>query len=193
AGRTLSEDQIPALGQTMLIGIGFFVTTIAFAALIGALFGSSSANARAKETPWAGYLLAGLISVVIFFVMQLIREAVVYASGLGDTLALIRSGTLAGRLRRLGAWCLVRVFGTVCMWCLARQRAEGGECGPRQAAPRGGRDVGRLSAAAALPAGRQRAVDERLCFAGRLGFAVRPAGAGHPGYSGLFRWRHGRA
>lgn len=121
-GRTLSEDQITALGQTMLIGIGFFVTTIAFAALIGALFGSSSANARAKETPWAKYLLAGLISIVIFFVVQLIREAVVYASGLGGTPAVIQSGTLVGRLRGIAAWCVLPFFVTVGICWLARQR-----------------------------------------------------------------------
>lgn len=121
-GRGLSELQIQSVGQTMLIGIGFFVTTIAFAALIGALFGSSSTNARAKETPWAKYAFAGLIAVGIFFVLQLIREAVIHASGLGDALALIQPSTWGSRLRASAAWCVLPFFVTVGICWLARQR-----------------------------------------------------------------------
>ena len=121
-GRNLPEVQVQAVGQTMLIGIGFFVTTIAFAALIGALFGSSSSNARAKETPWAKYAFAGMLAVVVFFIMQLIREAVIHASGLSDTLALIQAGTWGrARLRASAVWCTLPLFVTVGVCWLARQ------------------------------------------------------------------------
>jgi hypothetical protein len=119
-GRNFTEAQLEDLGQTTLIGIGFFVTTIAFAALIGALFGSSSTNARAKEAPWGKYLFAGLIAVVIYFTMQLIREAVVYASGLSDALALIRAGNWGTRIRASATWCVLPLFITVGICWLAR-------------------------------------------------------------------------
>ena len=121
-GRNLPEAQIEGLGQTMLIGIGFFVTTIAFAALIGALFGSSSANARGKETPWGRYLFAGTIAIVVYFAMQLIREAVVHASGLSDVLALIQASSWDSRIRASAAWCVLPFLITVGICWLARQR-----------------------------------------------------------------------
>jgi hypothetical protein len=121
-GRNLTEMQIDAVGRTMLIGIGFFVTTIAFAALIGALFGSTSTNARAKETPWAKYAFAGVIAVVVFFLMQLIREAVIHASGLGETLGLIQASTWGARLRATAPWCVIPFVVTVGICWLARQR-----------------------------------------------------------------------
>jgi hypothetical protein len=121
-GKSLSAEQIDGLGQTMLIGIFFFVTTIAFAALIGALFGSSSSNSRAKETPWGRYFFAGLIAVVVFFALQLIREAVVHATGLSDMLALIQASSWDSRLRQSAAWSVLPLFITISICWLARQR-----------------------------------------------------------------------
>jgi len=121
-GRNFTEVQLEAIGRTSLIGIGFFVTTIAFAALIGALFGSSSTNARAKETPWGKYLFAGLIAVIIYFVMQLIREVVLHAGGLGGALSLTQADNWATRIRATAPWCVLPLFITVGICWLARQR-----------------------------------------------------------------------
>jgi len=121
-GLSLTEEQITVIGQTTLIGIGFFVTTIAFASLIGALAGSTSANARAKEAPWGKYVLAGLMSVAAFFLLQLIREAVVFAIGLSDALSLIRPSTWVTRLRANAPWCALPFFITGGICWLARQK-----------------------------------------------------------------------
>src|SRR5215813_2225249 len=121
-GLSLTDAQLAVYGQTTLIGIGFFVTTIAFAGLIGALFGSTSVNARAKETPWAKYFLAGLISVVVFFLMQLIRESVVHATGLSEALSMIRPTTWVTRIRANAPWCVLPFFTTVGICWLARQK-----------------------------------------------------------------------
>ena len=120
--RTFSEAEIAAIGQTTLIGIGFFVTTIAFAGLIGALFGSASANARAKEAPWGTYFLAGLIAVGVYFLMQLIREAVVHAIGLSSALAILQASEWITRLKASAPWCVLPFFITVGICWLARQR-----------------------------------------------------------------------
>ncbi len=121
-GVNLTEAQLAVYGQTTLIGIGFFVTTIAFAGLIGALFGSTSANARSKETPWAKYFLAGLISILVYFLMQLIRESVVHATGLSDALSMIRPTTWVTRIRANAPWCVLPFFTTVGICWLARQK-----------------------------------------------------------------------
>ncbi len=121
-GLSLTDAQLTVYGQTTLIGIGFFVTTIAFAGLIGALFGSTSANARSKETPWAKYFLAGLISIAVFFLMQLIRESVVHATGLSEALSLIRPTTWVTRIRANAPWCVLPFFTTIGICWLARQK-----------------------------------------------------------------------
>src|SRR5262245_27235823 len=121
-GRSFTEEQLGVIGQTTLIGIGFFVTTIAFAGLIGALCGSTSANARAKQTPWGKYFLAGLFAVVVYFLMQLIQEAVVHASGLSDALSLIRPSTWITRIQATASWCVLPFFITVGICWLARQK-----------------------------------------------------------------------
>jgi len=121
-GVNLNEAQLTVYGQTTLIGIGFFVTTIAFAGLVGALFGSTSANARSKETPWAKYFLAGLISILVYFLMQLIRESVVHATGLSDALSMIRPTTWVTRIRANAPWCVLPFFTTVGICWLARQK-----------------------------------------------------------------------
>jgi hypothetical protein len=121
-GVDLTEAQLTVFGQTTLIGIGFFVTTIAFAGLIGALFGSTSANARSKETPWAKYFLAGLISILVYFLMQLIRESVIHATGLSEALSLIRPTTWVTRIRANAPWCVLPFFTTVGICWLARQK-----------------------------------------------------------------------
>src|SRR5262249_14903152 len=90
--------------------------------LIGALAGSTSANARAKEAPWGKYVLAGLMSVAAFFLLQLIREALVFAIGLSDALSLIRPSTWVTRLRADAPWCALPVFITVGICWLARQK-----------------------------------------------------------------------
>jgi hypothetical protein len=121
-GVNLTEAQLAVYGQTTLIGIGFFVTTIAFAGLIGALFGSTSANARSKETPWAKYFLAGLVSILVYFLMQLIRESVVHATGLSEALSMIRPTTWVTRIRANAPWCVLPFFTTVGICWLARQK-----------------------------------------------------------------------
>jgi hypothetical protein len=121
-GLSLTEEQITVIGQTTLIGIGFFVTTIAFASLIGALAGSTSANARGKEAPWGKYFLAGLMAIAAFFLLQLIREALVFAIGLSDALSLIRPSTWVTRLRANAPWCVLPFFITVGICWLARQK-----------------------------------------------------------------------
>src|SRR5262252_4756326 len=105
AGLSLTEEQLAVIGQTTLIGIGFFVTTIAFASLIGALAGSTSANARGKEAPWGKYVLAGLISVAVFVLMQLIKEVIIHAIGLSDALSLVRTTTWIERVKTSVPWC----------------------------------------------------------------------------------------
>ena len=122
-GLTLSEEQIAVYGQTTLIGIGFFVTTIAFASLIGALFGSSSANARAKEAPWGKYILAGLISIAVFFLMQLIKEVVIQAIGLSDALSMVRTSTWIDRVKASAPWCTLPFFTTLGICWLARLKS----------------------------------------------------------------------
>ena len=122
-GLSLSEEQIAVFGQTTLIGIGFFVTSIAFASQIGALFGSTSANARAKEAPWAKYVLAGLISVAVFVLMQLIKEVVIHAIGLSDALSLVRTTTWIERVKTSVPWCTLPFFTTLGICWLARQKA----------------------------------------------------------------------
>lgn len=121
-GRSFTSDQLAAVGQNMLIGIGFFVTTIAFAALIGALFGSSSTNARGRETPWAKYLFAGLIAMAIYLMMQLIREVVLHATGLAPVAAMTGADQWASRIKMSAPWSVLPflIAATIC-W-LARQR-----------------------------------------------------------------------
>jgi len=121
-GVNMTDAQLAVYGQTTLIGIGFFVTTIAFAGLIGALFGSTSANARAKETPWAKYFLAGIISIIVYFLMQLIRESVIHATGLSEALSLIRPTTWVTRIKANAPWCVLPFFTTVGICWLARQK-----------------------------------------------------------------------
>src|SRR5262249_19951710 len=121
-GVNFTEAQLAVYGQTTLIGIGFFVTTIAFAGLIGALFGSTSANARSKETPWAKYFLAGIISILVYFLMQLIRESVIHATGLSEALSMIRPTTWVTRIRANAPWCVLPFFTTVGICWLARQK-----------------------------------------------------------------------
>lgn len=75
----LVGDQLATQGRAFLVGIAVFVTSIALAAMIGALFGSNSANARAKETPWGRYLGAALIAAIAFFLMQGVRELVLFS------------------------------------------------------------------------------------------------------------------
>lgn len=126
AGSNLSQAQIDGVGQTLLISIFFFVTTIAFAALFGALFGSSSSNARGKETSWGRYLGAGMMAVAVFFGLQLIREAVIHATDLSEMLALMQpKGQTTSwdiRIRSSAPWAVLPFFITVVICWLARQR-----------------------------------------------------------------------
>lgn len=74
--RGLSELAVSTQGRTALISVAVFAGTIALTSLIAALFGSSSAHARAKETPWGTYVVAGLVAALVFFVMQGAREVI---------------------------------------------------------------------------------------------------------------------
>lgn len=82
----LAGEQLAMQGRAFLVGIAIFVTSLALAAMIGALLGSNSTNARAKETPWGRYLGAALIAVFAYFLMQGVRELVLLSvPGLGTT------------------------------------------------------------------------------------------------------------
>jgi hypothetical protein len=121
-GLTLTKEQIAVIGQTTLIGFGFFVASIAVASLIGTLVGSDSANARAKETPWGKYVVAGLISATAFLLMEVFRESVMLASGLSDALSILRPSTWVTRFRASVPWLALPFFITVGICWLARQK-----------------------------------------------------------------------
>lgn len=74
--RGLSDIAIATQGRTALISVAVFATTIALTSLIAALFASGSAHARAKETPWGTYVVAGLVAALVFFLMQGAREVI---------------------------------------------------------------------------------------------------------------------
>jgi xanthosine utilization system XapX-like protein len=121
--RNFTEPALAAIGQNMLIGIGFFVTTIAFASLIGALFGSSSTNARAKETPWGRYFLAGLAAVAVFFILQMVREVVIHALNLGAVAAQTQAADSLSRIKFSSPWSVLPFLIAVTVCWLARQSA----------------------------------------------------------------------
>jgi xanthosine utilization system XapX-like protein len=119
--KNFTEAQLALIGQNMLIGIGFFVTAIAFASLIGALFGSSSANARGKETPWGRYFLAGIAAVATFFILQMIREVVLHALSLGPAAAQTQANDSLSRIRLSSPWSVLPFLIAVTVCWLARQ------------------------------------------------------------------------
>lgn len=66
----LSDDNRRLLQQYQLFNFMALALIMAFAALFGAIIGSSKAHARAKFAPWHVYLGAGLLAVVVFFVVH---------------------------------------------------------------------------------------------------------------------------
>lgn len=72
----LSDLVVGTRGRAALISVAIFAGIMALTSLVAALFGSSSTHARAKETPWGTYVVAGLIAAVVFFLMQGVREVI---------------------------------------------------------------------------------------------------------------------
>lgn len=66
----ISEDNRRLLQQYQLFNFMALALIMAFAALFGAIIGSSKAHARARYSPWHVYLGAGLLAVVVFFVVH---------------------------------------------------------------------------------------------------------------------------
>ena len=64
--------------------------------MVGALFGSSSAQARAKDTPWGRYFAAGVVATVAFFFLQCVREFILIGMNLSARTAQPRSIPLPG-------------------------------------------------------------------------------------------------
>lgn len=121
-GVVLTDAQLSSLGRNFLIGIAVFVTSIALASLVGAVFGSSSARARARETPWGIYFLAGLVATIAFFAMQLMREAITLSldSALASGLNLPQDS--GERLRSFAPWLVLPFLIAMTICWLARQK-----------------------------------------------------------------------
>lgn len=115
----LRGDPLTIQGRSFLIGIAFYVTSIAFAALVGALFGSNSAQARSKETPWGRYLVAGLIATAGFFLMQAARELLILSLNLNAPLVPIDPVV---RMTAVAPWFVMPFLTAVTICWLARQR-----------------------------------------------------------------------
>jgi hypothetical protein len=117
----LSDAQRASVGRSFLIGIAVFVTSISLASLVGALFGSSRALVRARETPWGTYVLAGLIAVVAFCVMQLMREALAFTleAALADRLNMSQDPVT--RLKSVAPWAVLPFLTAFTISRLARQ------------------------------------------------------------------------
>ena len=109
-----------SIGRTFLIGIATFVSSIALASLVGAVFGSSSSHVRARETPWGTYVLAGLVAVMAFLTLQLMREAITLS--LDATLAteLRMPSDPAARLKGFAPWSVLPFLTAVGICWLAR-------------------------------------------------------------------------
>jgi len=105
--------------RTFLIGISVFVTSLAFAAMVGALFGSSSLHARAKDTPWGRYLVAGLVATVGFFFLQMVREFIIL--GLQLTNAPLTSVDPVARMLGVAPWFILPFLTAFAICWLARQ------------------------------------------------------------------------
>ncbi|HWB44732.1 MAG TPA: hypothetical protein VG900_04765 [Hyphomicrobiaceae bacterium] len=107
-------------GRSFLIGISTFVTCMAFAAMIGALFGSNPAQARASETPWGRYFVAGLVATVAFFLLQIAREFVIL--GLSLTKAPLTPVDPVARMVGVAPWFVLPFVTAFAICWLARQR-----------------------------------------------------------------------
>lgn len=105
--------------RTFLIGITVFVTSLAFAAMVGALFGSSSLHARAKDTPWGRYLVAGIVATVGFFFLQMVREFVIL--GLQLTTAPLTQVDPVTRMMGVVPWFILPFLVAFAICWLARQ------------------------------------------------------------------------
>lgn len=119
-GLALSAEDAASIGRTFLIGIATFVSGIALASLVGAVFGSSSSHVRARETPWGTYVLAGLIAVLAFLCLQLVREAVTLS--LDATLAtqLKMPSDSGARLKAFAPWSVLPFLTAIGICWLAR-------------------------------------------------------------------------
>ena len=119
-GVVLRAEDVASIGRTFLIGIATFVSSIALASLVGAVFGSSSSHVRARETPWGTYVLAGLVAVMAFLTLQLMREAITLS--LDATLAteLKLPSDSAARLKGFAPWSVLPFLTAVGICWLAR-------------------------------------------------------------------------
>ena len=118
-GVVLRVEDVASIGRTFLIGIATFVSSIALASLVGAVFGSSSSHVRARETPWAP-MFSGLVAVIAFLTLQLMREAITLS--LDATLAteLRMPSDPAARLKGFAPWSVLPFLTAVGICWLAR-------------------------------------------------------------------------
>jgi hypothetical protein len=118
----VTPDRIPELRRAMLIGIAGFVVGMALASLVGAFFGSSRSNVRAREASWGTYALASSIAVFVFLVLQLILETV--KTSLDATLAAqIMYPTGPAQLLKVYApWSVLPFLAAAGICWMARQR-----------------------------------------------------------------------
>jgi hypothetical protein len=107
-------------GRSFLIGISVFVTCMAFASMVGALFGSSPAHARASDTPWGRYFVAGLVATVAFFLLQIVREFMIL--GLNLTKAPLTAVDPVARMVGVAPWFVLPFITAFAICWLARQR-----------------------------------------------------------------------
>ena len=86
------------------------------------MFGSNASHARARETPWGTYAIAGLVAVFAFFALQLMREAITLS--LDATLAahLNTPQDPIARLKNFAPWSMLQFLTAVAICRLARQR-----------------------------------------------------------------------
>jgi hypothetical protein len=128
-GLVLSAEDMASIGRTFLIGIATFVSSIALASLVGAVFGSSGSHVRARETPWGTYILAGLIAVMAFLTLQLMREAVTLSLDAALASELSMPSDSAARLKAFAPWSVLPFLTAVGICWLARLNPVSGLTG----------------------------------------------------------------
>jgi hypothetical protein len=120
-GRTFGAAELAVVGRQFLIGIAVFVTSISLSSLVGAVFGSNASHARARETPWGTYAIAGLVAVFAFFALQLMREAITLSLDAALAAHLNMPQDPIARLKNFAPWSMLQFLTAVAICRLARQ------------------------------------------------------------------------
>jgi hypothetical protein len=120
-GHTFAVGELAAVGRTFLIGIAIFVTSISLSSLVGAVFGSNGAHVRARETPWGTYVIAGLVAVLTFFALQLMREAITLSLDVTLAAHLNMPQDPIARMKNFAPWSMLQFLTAVAICRLARQ------------------------------------------------------------------------